>query len=148
VAHEPAHKPSTRPGWTTFVMALAIASAVACERDADSVRAALAARESSWSRRLTTLRSEHKALEARAVARAARTQTETARLQAVVAGVRQSLADVEIQMHQIAPAVEHATVRGADAAQAALDEASARMAAYFDALTADLSAASHQLERT
>jgi len=110
-------------------------------------RAALKARETEWTRELAALQSDQVQLRARfdalPVAATDRGVTASAvrrRAAAVLDGSRQSLVDIEMQMHQVGPRVEAALVRGGDAGKQALDEESARMESHFQAMRQGLEA--------
>jgi hypothetical protein len=128
---------------------LLVALAASCERDADSVRAALAARQASWARQLEGIKAQHAALAdrlQRQPASPANASPATLRMRARLEGARQSLTDVEIQRRQIDQQIEQALTQGGDAAEKALEEVSARMNGYFEGLTADVTAAGGELD--
>jgi hypothetical protein len=133
------------------VAAAALLSAAGCERDIESVRAELAVRQAVWQRELGTIRAQRGALaerlarQPRAVASAKEAPAIT-RMRATLDGLAQSLVDVEIQMRQVVSRLENAPRHGGDDLQKALDEDSARMAAYLQALTGNLAAASRALD--
>ncbi len=130
--------------WAVLIVMLA----AGCERDADSVRTALALRQDSWARQLESIKAQHSALTERFQRQpASRADVSPAvlRMRARLDGARQSLADVEIQRRQIDQRIEQALSRGGDAAEKALEEVIAVMNGYFEGLTADLTAAGSEL---
>src|SRR5688572_11595902 len=89
----------------------------ACHRDVEAIRAAVLAREAGWNRQLATISSEQSALAARFEHRlgaptAKEGSPRAAQIGAMLAGARQSVIDVAIQVRQVGPRVEQALRHG------------------------------------
>ena len=129
-----------------------LASAAGCQRDVDTVRAELTAKQAVWQRQIGTLKAQHAAIAerfARQPMAAAAPDKETpavTRMRATLQGVAQALIDVEMQSRQVGARVDQAVARGGDAAQKALDEDGVRMNEYFEALTGDVAATGRALD--
>ena len=141
-----------RTTWALRVVAAtALLSAAGCERDIDSVRAELAAKQAVWQRELGTIKAQRGALAERLARQpmataSAKEAPAITRMRATLDGLAQSLVDVEIQMRQLSSRLENAPRRGGDALQKALDEDSARMTDYFQALAGNVAAAGRALD--
>jgi hypothetical protein len=133
-----------------LLLGAALAVAVGCSRDAESLRAELAAKQAVWQRELGAFKAQHTAMAER-LARQKKAVAGTdappiVRMRATLNGVAQSLLDVEIQMRQAAARLDQALTRGGDAAQKALAEDIARMDGYVQALAGDMVATGRALD--
>jgi hypothetical protein len=115
----------------------------ACRSSDDVIRAALAAETAGWQRELRTLADRHAALAVR-VPPPGREGPGDRRLRATLDGFRQSMADVNGQMRQIAPRVEQALKQTPATAQTTLEKEAALMDSYLRGLAADLNSAEQQ----
>lgn len=125
--------------------------AAGCERDVETVRAELAAKQASWQRGIEAFKAQHAAIGERLarqpMAAAAGWNTPAVkRMRLTLDGFAQSLVDVEIQMRQVGSRVEQALGRGRDAAHKALDEDGERMNGYLQALADNLAATGRALD--
>jgi hypothetical protein len=121
-----------------FGCAIALGS---CQGGADSVRASLAAQQSSWQREIGTLKNQRAALQARVLGQGIPAR----RAQTMLTGLGQSIADVEVQIRQAGPRVERAIDRNADASKA-LEEEAGRIGSYLQGLSADLTSVARELD--
>lgn len=126
-----------------LVVLVSLAVTAGCERDGGAIRAALASRQAEWQREIQSLKAQQSALSERYVPGSS---TAALRVHAAIDGVAQSIADVEAQARQISPRVEVAIGRGGEAGEKALDEESARMRDYLQALATDVASAGRQLD--
>jgi hypothetical protein len=126
-----------------------VAVAVGCQADRDGINAALSAREADWQRNANSLRGQQVALTRRFAAqlKAAPDRVDAGeQLRVVLAGAAQSLTDVEIQARQVRPRIEEVLSRSGDEAEKALERETARMSAYFEALSGDIASAARALD--
>lgn len=126
--------------------------AAGCERDGESLRAQLAARQASWEQQIGAIKAQHAALKERferkiAAANAPEATSPAAmRMRVVVDGTRQSLVDVEMQMRQVGPRLEEEIRRGGDAAEKLLEAETGRMNDYLQGMAADIGALGRGLD--
>jgi hypothetical protein len=140
---------SVNPAFRVCVAVIGIALA-GCQHDVERLRLELTARQASWDRQLGTIKAEHASLKERfgreiGNTGVAATNPAALRARATIDGLRQSIADVEIQARQVGPRLEEATTHGSDAAEKLLEQESARMNGTFQALVADLAATTQQV---
>jgi hypothetical protein len=129
----------------SLVAASSLLTIASCQRDEDTIREALSAREASWKSNVDTLKAEKEAFRRR-LSGAAGAGPARVRVGATIDGLGQSIADVEAQMRQVRPRVERTLTRGGDAAQKVLDDETGRMNEYLQHLATDLTAAGRELD--
>lgn len=122
-------------------------SLAGCQKDGEMARELVKARQAEWSSDLGALGHQQAELRARfgelpRLAPGSDLAESNARRQAaaVLDGNRQSLLDVQIQMHQAGARVEQAATRGDEAGRQAVDDESARIATYLQTLRGQLAA--------
>jgi len=130
-------------------VAIGVLSAGGCERSAESSRALIAARRASWAREIAGIKEQHAALEARLGGQAAGPGAGPAeqRARAVLAGVRQSIDDVETQLAQAETRMQRAVGESGESGERAIDEESVKARSYLQALSDGIAAAAQQLEQ-
>jgi hypothetical protein len=119
-------------------LGILIALAGGCDKS-EQIRSALEEHRAEWAGRLATLHGREVTLEGRFAALPAPGGKEDAnvqraqrrRLEASIAGTRQTLADIELHVDESAREVEAAIGRGETEGQEALDAVSARMGEYL-----------------
>jgi len=132
--------------WLAGLVLLGLAATTGCNGNASALRATLAAREASWHQQLGALRAQHAALHARldGLARGA-AAARTAR--ATVAGIGQSLVDVEAQSRQASARIDQSIDRGGEAGEKALEEEGGLIDGYLQSLASGVASASADLDR-
>ena len=138
---------ATRIGITMGCLLIAGIALGGCQRDAESIKAALAARRATWDRELGSIKARKAAVDERLGRKAAAMKPGSPaveRIRAMLDGARQSLIDVEMQENQIGPNL--VKLRSGEEAEKALEQESQRMSEYLVQLTAGIGAAGRALD--
>jgi hypothetical protein len=125
----------------------------ACERDPDSLRAQLTAKQASWEGRISSLRALQTTMQERferqprpAVAAAGGVSAPHQRVRAILDGSRQSLADIHLQIRDVGSRLEPDLVRGGDAADKALETETARIGTLLQQMSGQLASVGQELD--
>jgi hypothetical protein len=141
---------TTRGGaWAVLIVAF-VAS---CERDPESLRSQLTAKQAAWERQVSSLRALQSSMQERferqpppAVALVGGVSAPHQRVRAILDGSRQSLADLHLQIRQAGSRLEPEITRGGEASEHALDAEATRIGALLQQLSGQLTSVAQELE--
>ena len=138
----------------TSAWALLVAALVAsCERDAESLRSQLVAKQAAWERQVGSLRAIQSSMQERferqppaAVTVAGGVSAPHARVRAILDGSRQSLADLHLLIRNASSRLEPEIAGGGEASESALEAEAARLGGLLQQLSGQLTSISHELD--